>query len=701
MSLIKQLWIAITAITLLALGGSLAVSTHTARQYLEQQLEIKNSDNANVLALAIGFLLKDAKNKPHEDKTHENEAKEELRKDLERFASNTPESKIMAGCKKDDQNVALENKTHENKANRELREKLESIVFTMLESQFATGYYRRILLVDPEDDRIIADCQTSDSGIAGVPNWFVDLADIEERPGVALVDKGWYQFGKLTVESHSRYVYQALWKNTKQLLMWFLATAAIAGLLGSLLLSRITAPLRTLVSHAQAIGERRFITTPEPRTAELKVVVRAMNALSDRVRQMLADEAQRLENLRRQLHEDTVTGLLERRQFMNAFSTRLADSGAPAQGALLILRVGKLNELNRDLGRTATDKLLNALAQALGGGSSSIGGRLNGSDLALLAPTDADFEFSPWAATVAARIHAVANEHANASMLALAIAAIPYSRNDAIATILSRIDTALAQAELEGVRGLKIEDLQDDARPARTQEQWRTLLVNALEKNELQPSLYPVHTLQGQAIHNEMTFDLSTDGTLLKTGDFLPWATRLGLISRIDFAAVQIALARIRKGEKAIAVTILGHSLQDGRFVTELMTLLRANPDEVEHLWMEVPEESAALNSDAFHAFCLAIKPFASKVGIKHAGPRFSALGDLHDLGLDYLKVDTSLLRDIDQNKDNQSIVRSLAMLAHTLGFIVIAEGVDRPEQQAVLANLGFDGLAGPLLASK
>jgi EAL domain-containing protein (putative c-di-GMP-specific phosphodiesterase class I) len=37
-------------------------------------------------------------------------------------------------------------------------------------------------------------------------------------------------------------------------------------------------------------------------------------------------------------------------------------------------------------------------------------------------------------------------------------------------------------------------------------------------------------------------------------------------------------------------------------------------------------------------------------------------------------------------------------MLAHTLGFIVIAEGIDRLEQERVLADLGFDGLAGPLV---
>ncbi|MDR2925409.1 MAG: EAL domain-containing protein [Azoarcus sp.] len=644
MSLIKQLWIAIAAITLLALGGSLLVSTLNARQYLEQQLTTKNSDNANILAQALQSSLEEAEASANGD--------------------------------------------------------TEGVAQTTLGAQFDIGHYRNISLVGPDGEEVVD--LRADARIEHVPDWFVKWAAIEGRPGVAHVQNGWHQFGTLTVESHSGYVYQALWNNTLQLLWWFLVITIVAGLTGSLLLSRITAPLRTLVMHAQAIGERRFITTPEPRTAELRVVVRAMNTLSDRVRQMLAEEAQRLENLRRQIHEDSVTGLLERRQFLNAFSSRLAAPSAPAQSALLILRIGKLIELNRDIGRGATDKLLNALSLALGRNDAdddgSIGGRLNGSDLALLAPSVAGFEFQSWAASVAKRVYAAADEQANADTLTLAIAAVPYSRNDALATILARLDTALAQAELEGSRGLKIEEQRDSALPTRTQEQWRELLTAALANDAFQAEFCPVCTMQGAPIHHEEVVALPSDGVLYKTGDFLPWGMRLGLVARMDYGMVKTALNRVKSGEESVAVTLSAQTLEDGHFVTELIALLRASPDVVGRLWMEVPEEGAIRNPTAFRAFCLAIKPFASKLGIKHAGPHFSALGDLHDLGLDYLKVDTSLLRDIDQNEGNQSFVRSLVMLAHTLGFIVIAKDIDRPEQRAVLADLGFDGLAGSVL---
>lgn len=59
MSLIKQLWLAISAVLLLAFGGSLLVAMTSSRAYLEQEVRIKNADNANALALAMTQLSKD------------------------------------------------------------------------------------------------------------------------------------------------------------------------------------------------------------------------------------------------------------------------------------------------------------------------------------------------------------------------------------------------------------------------------------------------------------------------------------------------------------------------------------------------------------------------------------------------------------------------------------------------------------------
>ena len=59
MSLFRQLWLAVIVSTLIAFVGSFAVSMMTARQYLEEQLAIKNNDNAASLALSMSQMEKD------------------------------------------------------------------------------------------------------------------------------------------------------------------------------------------------------------------------------------------------------------------------------------------------------------------------------------------------------------------------------------------------------------------------------------------------------------------------------------------------------------------------------------------------------------------------------------------------------------------------------------------------------------------
>lgn len=84
------------------------------------------------------------------------------------------------------------------------------------------------------------------------------------------------------------------------------------GLLGMQLLRRIRRPLDAVVGQARAISERRFISIAEPQTPELKSLASAMNAMVVRLKAMFAEEAARLEQVRREANLDSLTGLANR-----------------------------------------------------------------------------------------------------------------------------------------------------------------------------------------------------------------------------------------------------------------------------------------------------------------------------------------------------------------------------------------------------
>ena len=83
-------------------------------------------------------------------------------------------------------------------------------------------------------------------------------------------------------------------------------------------------------------------------------------------------------------------------------------------------------------------------------------------------------------------------------------------------------------------------------------------------------------------------------------------------------------------------------------------------------------------------------------MGLKQFGRHFNQADAVHDLGLDFLKVDSSFIRGLQYSVDNQVFLKSLVVAARSMGIQVIAEGlIDRAELAALEAS-GFDGVAGP-----
>lgn len=631
MSLIKQLWIAIILVAVFSLGGSLVVSTLAAKRYLEQQLTVKNLDNATSLALSLSQMDKDP--------------------------------------------VAVE---------------------MQIAAQFDAGHYRRILLTAPDGSEIAA--REYSGADADVPGWFMRLIPIVTHPGVAQVQDGWRQFGTLTLESHSHYAYETLWRGTLQMLLWFAVGGLLTGLIGTLVIKLITRPLDRVVAQAEAIGGRRFITTPEPATREFRSVVRAMNALSERVRSMMAEESARLEQLRRQTQLDPLTGVFNREQFLKRLDAALEREDASAGGVLLILRVGHLVDLNRRLGRAGADALLAELAQRLrrhiGEHSDWTVGRLNGTDFALLAPAG---DHPPaLASAVALDLHGWLDSGGMHTLQALPVGACSYLAGEARGTVLARADGALAAAEQAGPRACEVATAAAPARLA--QSEWRAALVQALAEDGVRLGHYPVVAASGALLHMEAPVRLRLDGEWRNAGYFMPWAARQDMTGAIDLAVLRSALAALAAGGEALGINLSPDTLGDAARRSELYSLLQQTPEQARRLWLELPAHGALRHAAEFRALCVALRPLGCRLGIDHVGADFERIAELHDMGLDYVKVDASIVRGIEADPGNQAILRGLCTLAHSIGLSVLASGVASEAERATLPALGIDGMTGPAI---
>lgn len=633
MSIYRQLWLAVIGLTILTFAGSFIVSLYTARGYIQQQLYMKNVDNAASLGLVLSQL-------PGKD------------------------------------TVTVE---------------------LLISSQFDTGHYQQILLTGPRHETLVERHYTGNE--TGAPAWFVRLFPIEAKAGVAQVQDGWRQFGTLHVVSHSRFAYQELWQGALRLAGWFLLAALAAGVAGTWLLRGIFRPLTSVVAQAHAISERKFITVAEPRVPELRTVVTAMNAMVERLKAIFSEEAARLDELRRQNNHDPLTDLANRGFFMTWLNEILDGEQAASGGTLSIVRIAGLDDLNTRLGHTQTDLLIKDIGLAMQKLASHhenrLAARLNGSDFALLVAGDSD------AAAIASEIRDALNQEVIIQWPHLPeifhIGAVSYPRGEGAGKLMAVADQALANAENKGSNTASCLDIASGSSLSMSHDSWRQTLLGAIDAGRIHLERYPVQMASGTILHQENTLRLQPEpeGPWLVAAEFMPMAQRLQLASTMDRHVVRQALEQLRQSTSEQAVNLSAESIADWAFQTDLRSMLASTPEIRQRFWIEVPEYGAFRNFDAFKSFCQNLDPLGCKLGIEHFGQHFGEITKLAELGLDYLKVDSSYIRDIHLHAGNQEFLKGLCKMAHTVGIQVIAEGVMSEAELTRLLELGFDGATG------
>lgn len=637
MSLIKQLWLSVITMMLLAFGGSFIITLIFSKNYLEEQLQTKNLDNANSLALSISQLEKDSVN-----------------------------------------------------------------IDLLIAAQFDTGHYAYIGLVDPEG-KVLSERRKT-STIAKTPSWFAHLAPIEVSPGIAQVQDGWSQYGTLTIVSDTQFAYEALWRGCLMMLSWIFVLALISGIVGTLVLRVITRPLRDVVSLAEAIGDRRFISIEEPRIEEFRAVAHAMNLLSGRIKKMLDEETQRLEQLRLDTNYDPVSGLMNRSHFSNRAEGIITNAEKFTEGTVVVAKLQNLSTLDKHLGQNETDQLIKRLGDALNGlceGQHSLfAGRLKGTDFAVFSETPV--ESFALASQIKGLLIKAASLPADAPEVDFSIIASRLKLGDNFEQKQKLIGNVMQEMSTQANTLHVISDNEASANLDRDEEQWRKALTGAIKAKRVKLGAYPVRSIKGDLIHQEspVRMALGDGDEWSNAGQFLAWAVRFEMMSSIDSLVVECAFDELNAGRGPIGLNISDHAIADQRFISRLKTVLRDNQAVARNLWLEVPEQGVFENLAEFRAFCEILKPMGCKVGIEHAGNQITRLGELHDLGIDYIKIDVSVIHDIHLNPGNQAFLRGLSLIAHTMGMITIAEGVRSDEELSILPELGVDGMTGPAIKS-
>lgn len=638
MSLLRQLWLSVSAAMLLILLGTLFVSVYTARGYLEQQLLTQSSDGASALALSITQQGTDA-----------------------------------------------------------------GTVETLVNATFDSGHYMIVRYTLASGEVGVERVALPPAG--KVPSWFMQVFPLHAEPGRALVSQGWHQAGEVFIQSHTQFAHEALWRGSL-VMSGVLAGAGVLWAIGiTALMRRIRRPLDDMAEQARKIGEGQFLKVPETKIVELKDIGRALNRMSDRVKAMFAEQANRIAELQSEASRDGVTGLTNRTMFMGELRNALSEEEAAPSGVLTLLRIRNLQTLNKALGREKTDAFLRSVAQQLedifSAMPEAIIARLNGADFAILTPDGQDQVVSQLAQEWRVRLASLATDLPEGGEALADIAIAQYQRPDVTGDLLARVDSALMEAEASGA-GICVAKHEASDNQTKGEGAWGTILKDALANNAFCLQFYAVLDAAGQVYHQEGMLRLNQAGepAPVSAGRFMPAAVRLGLAWECDLKAVELALVQIEQTKQPVAVNLAPQTLLVPGIEVRLESLLQRYASVSNKLAIEVSERGLDDDATALARLGGILQRAGAALGIEHFGRKLSVLPQLYTLNVHYLKLDGSLIHCVQDNLGNQRLVKAIVDMASGLGVKVIAEQVHTEAEWAALKSLGVDGLTGPAVAA-
>jgi diguanylate cyclase (GGDEF)-like protein len=415
-----------------------------------------------------------------------------------------------------------------------------------------------------------------------------------------------------------------------------------------------------------------------------------------------------LPETRRQARTDELTGLTNRRSFLDATERQLAEHPLdPA--AVLMLDLDRFKELNDTMGHAAGDRLLAELGPRL---SSALRpgdtlARLGGDEFAVLCPGA-----EPGGARRVARRLQEALElpfaigdlliHVDASV---GIATHPRDGRT-VEELLQRADVAMYQAKGGGTEVETYDATRDEH--SRDKLALAGELRRALDRGD------------GLELHYQPQACLRTDRVLavealvrwrhperglLAPGVFLPVAESAGLMRRLGREVLRRAIAQAAAWQRSgtgvpVAVNLATADLVDGGLATEIAQLLDAHELDGSWLKLEITENTIMAQPERVTETLGQLRSLGCRVSLDDFGTGHASLEHLMRLPVDELKIDRSFVTGLDHDDSaSLAVVRSLALLGRDLGLGVVAEGVETPRAWGHLVASGCTVAQGYLLA--
>ena len=190
-----------------------------------------------------------------------------------------------------------------------------------------------------------------------------------------------------------------------------------------------------------------------------------------------------------------------------------------------------------------------------------------------------------------------------------------------------------------------------------------------------------------------------SNGKSLSPGEFIPAAEKNDLILEITYWVLLNALqtfSEIVKGtDLTISINISSKNMESKHFVSKIKEVLEKTGFPAKNLEVEITEYCLLQSFDQTIENIRALREMGVQVALDDFGTGYSSLSYLEKLPINLLKIDKSLVDDIESNFKSQQFVSAVIYMGHLMGCDVICEGVESEGQLRLLRDNKSDFIQG------
>ncbi len=410
-------------------------------------------------------------------------------------------------------------------------------------------------------------------------------------------------------------------------------------------------------------------------------------------------------NIHALVFEDSLTGLANRRSFLNHLEALAGQQRQEnVQETLLccVLDVDDLRAVNEQYGTIAGDTVLIEIARRLSAElrAPCLAARMAADDFAFsfLASGQGDdlaFDLDSLHERLAEPIKAGDTYIQPSLTLGASRFAEAFRSSE---SAMMNADSALFHAKQSGGNMISLFDpvmRQQRVRRSKVKE----ILNAAIRDQAFTVALQPILNIQSGELHAfEALARLSHNGMQIAPSEFIPIAESSGMMQAIGHQLLTVALdsyahlCLVANFQGRLGINIAPAQLRDKRLANTFLSALNTRDISPSQITIELTE-TALLddNSDCVLRNLSKLQEEGIRVALDDFGTGFSSISHLRKFDVEKVKIDRSFITNLHKSRQDQDLVRGLIDLCHSLKIAVVAEGVEAPAHLELLKTFGCD----------